>query len=129
MGLAITAVSCATLRPLARQLGFNIGLSDDVSIPSSNNQNPDIRRRFQLPNRRPGDLGIPGLSILMASRTTGGNGRSRNDSITSETTTHCATRFDSAKWPDGSDADEEQGTASSEPSSLGSPSIEQSAPT
>ncbi|KAM3532108.1 hypothetical protein NHJ13051_000484 [Beauveria bassiana] len=100
MGLALTAASFSTLRPLARSLGLNIGLSAYASAGSEDAQNE--LRRSAPPNayHRRSQLGIPVHNASGTSQDTLNASHTRDDSNSSQATTdnYAAPRLDRVRW-------------------------------
>ncbi|KAK8144886.1 hypothetical protein G3M48_005200 [Beauveria asiatica] len=116
MGLALTAASFSTLRPLARSLGLNIGLSAYASAASEDAQN-ELRRSAQ-PNayRRPSQLGVPVHNASGTSQDTLNACHTRDESSSSQATTnnYAAPRLDRVRWSANATADSKHAGGSAE---------------
>ncbi|KAJ3495580.1 hypothetical protein NLG97_g3292 [Lecanicillium saksenae] len=98
MGLAITAASFSTLRPLARRLGFNIGFTD-YNSSGSNDMNNEFRRPSQPAQRRPSQFGMAPFTLSQMSQDTLNGCETRDKSISSQATAHYgAPKFDRVQW-------------------------------
>ncbi|KAJ6785976.1 hypothetical protein PWT90_06271 [Aphanocladium album] len=107
MGLAITAASCSTLRPLARRLGLSVGFTDYGSA-GSEEVNNELRRPSHPAQRRPSEFGIADFSLSRMSQDTLNVCDTRDKSISSQATTHYATpKFDRIQWSTSATADPE----------------------
>lgn len=114
MGLALTAASISTLRPLARSLGLPIGFTDYASA-GSEDVNNELRRPSQPANRRRSELGIPGFHTSGTSQDTLNPSHIRDKSISSQTTAnYAAPKFDRVQWSTGTNPDFEHAGASME---------------
>ncbi|OAA64899.1 hypothetical protein ISF_04309 [Cordyceps fumosorosea ARSEF 2679] len=85
MGLALSAASCSTLRPLARTLGFNIGFTDYGSA-GSEDAHHELRRASQpAANRRRSGLGAGVFNASGTSQDTLNASHTRDKSSSSQT--------------------------------------------
>ncbi|XWW93009.1 hypothetical protein V2A60_000937 [Cordyceps javanica] len=108
MGLALTAASCSTLRPLARSLGLNIGFTDYASAASEDAQN-QLRRPSQPVNRRRSELGGGVLNTPGTSQDTLNPYHTRDKSDSSQVIASCvAPRVEHANETGNTDADLER---------------------
>lgn len=98
MGLALTAASFSTLRPLARSLGFKIGFTDYASAGSESVNHNDARRQSKKPaHRRQSRPPIRVLSAPGTSQDTLNERHTRDKSNGSQVTARPA--GERATWP------------------------------
>ncbi|OAR00329.1 hypothetical protein LLEC1_02059 [Akanthomyces lecanii] len=118
MGLALTAASISTLRPLARSLGLRIGFTDYASA-GSEDVNNELRRPSQPVNRRRSELGRPVFNTSGTSQDTLNLFYSRDKSVSSQATGNCTVpKFERVQWSANTNADLEHASGSIELSSV-----------
>lgn len=124
MGLALTAASVSTLRPLARSWGLRIGFTDYGSagsedVNNNNNNNNELRRPSQPVHRRRSELGSPVFNASGTSQDTLNPFHTRDKSVSSQATANYTTpKFDRVQWSANTNADPEHAGGSIELSSV-----------
>ncbi|KAJ4165547.1 hypothetical protein LMH87_007176 [Akanthomyces muscarius] len=118
MGLALTAASVSTLRPLARSWGLRIGFTDYASA-GSEDVNNELRRPSQPVNRRRSELGIPVFNASGTSQDTLNPSHARDKSVSSQATAnYTSPKFERVQWSANTNADFDHAGGSIELSSV-----------